>query len=255
MKNNESVNYFESRGMHASFNIEHLLENRSRMSLLGTDFQHNAESAFKSLKVTGKDSNNTESCMTIGGYATSPVNTANTAHYQHAQHKESDFCAQCFDSSQSHIHDNLLHGVRQYEMSAQNISNINNMNTGNLIRSAGISGHPWSLNESSTPAIQTHDLRTHHNLGNFGLKFHNSLMQLDNLSNLSNIQNIAASIANNYSPFSSLYSPIGQSQIGAQAVPSRIEHGVTGPAFSWPSSRGAGFLTSRCPGKYLQCCL
>lgn len=237
----------QNGGIHAGFNIDSLLENKSKMSVLGADFQHNTDSAFKSLKTSAKDSSASDSQMhSAAGFNLNSGNTVNTS-AQHV-HRDSDFCAQCFDSSPSHIHDNLLHSVRPYEMSTQTISNINNVNTGNLMRSAGLSAHPWSFIEPSSQNIQTPDIRTHHNLGNFGFKFHNSLMQLDNLSNLSNIQNIA-SIANNYSPFSSLYSPMGQSPIGSQVVPTRIDHGVTGPAFTWPSTRGAGFLTPRCPGK------
>ncbi|XP_045190970.2 homeobox protein Hox-A1a-like [Mercenaria mercenaria] len=235
----------QSGGIHAGFNIDNLLENKSKMSVLGTDFQHNTDSAFKSLKSVPKDSSAGDPQMhTANGFNINSGSATNTS--THHVHRDSDFCAQCFDSSPSQIHDNLLHSVRPYEMSTQNISNINNVNTGNLIRSAGLSAHPWSFIEPTTPNMQSHDIRSHHNLGNFGLKFHNSLMQLDNLSNLSSIPNIA-SIANNYSPFSSLYSPMGQNQIASQVVPTRLDHGVTGPAFTWPSTRGAGFLTPRCP--------
>lgn len=239
----------QKRGIFTGFNIDNLLENKSSMSVLGTDFQHNSDSAFKALKNASRDVSATDNQMNAAtGFN---LNSGSTARLpaQHV-HRDSDFCAQCFDSSASQIQDNLLHSVRPYEMSTQNISNINNVNSGNFIRSAGLSAHPWSLIEPSTPSMQSHDIRSHHNLGNFGLKFHNSLMQLDNLSNLSNIQNIA-SIANNYSPFSSLYSHVGQSQIGSQVLPTRIEHSVAGPAFTWPSTRGAGFLTPRCPGKYM----
>lgn len=221
--------------------------NKSRVSTFATEFQHNSDSAFKALKASTKDA-----CSNVSGMSTAsgfPINNADHSNgSSHHVHRDSEFCSQCFDSAASHIHDNLLHSVRPYEMSTQNIPNINNVNTGNLIRSAGLATNPWSFIESATPNLQTHDIRAHPNLGNFGLKFHNSLMQFDNLSNLSNIQNIA-SIANNYSPLSSLYSPIGQGQLNSQVVPSRIEHGVSGPAFTWPSTRGAGFLTPRCPGK------
>ncbi|KAL4231544.1 hypothetical protein ACF0H5_009125 [Mactra antiquata] len=238
-----------NNGLMKTFDTNKSLDvHNTRMSnFTPPEFQHNSDSAFKALKAATKDTCTNESGMsTSSGY---PIN--NTDHVNGATqhvHRDSDFCSQCFDSAASQIHDNLLHSMRPYEMSSQNIPNINNMNTGNFMRSAGLATNPWSFIESTSPNIQPHDIRAHHNIGNFGLKFHNSLMQFDNLSNLSNIQNIA-SIANNYSSLSSIYSPIGQGQLNTQVVPSRFDHGVTGPAFSWPSTRGAGFLTPRCPGK------
>ncbi|XP_052228777.1 homeobox protein ceh-12-like [Dreissena polymorpha] len=134
--------------------------------------------------------------------------------------------------------------MRSYEMSTQCISNINYPHSGNIMRPAGPpnpSHRTWSLLDTATHASngQQHDLRSHQNIGNFGLKFHNSLMQLDNISNISNL-------ANNYSSLTGLYSPMSQTQLGSPLLSSRFNHDVSAHSFPWHSSRGAGFLTSRC---------
>ncbi|WAR21402.1 EMX1-like protein [Mya arenaria] len=254
--------------LQSDFNIDTLLKNpQAEMTAsLTTDFQHNVESAFKELRSPEKDNNTV--CSALGPSAgavfhgcnstsaTQNVLNPNLSATNHALQREcnnGDFCSQCFDSPASQIQDNLLNSMRSYEMSTQCISNINNPTSCNIMRPTGYSNphaRHWPLLDSSAhhPSGQQQELRSSGGLGNIGLKLHNSFMQLDNISNL-NISNIPtiASLANNYSPFSNLYSPMAQSQLGSSLMTPRFDHGVPGTAFPWSSSRGAGFLTSRCP--------
>lgn len=235
-------------GAQTCFSIEKLLDDKlqSMTSPVGAEYRQNSDSAFKSVR--GPFSCSTESgaegLSEIGTSLTNSANISSTTDDPSSLHHHrcvGEFCTQCYQTS-----NNFLNSMMSYDMSTQCISNINNNNTGNLIRSQGFSSHPnlpWSMIDTTSNAtnIQSQDMRTH----NFGLKFHNSLMQFDNLSNI-------ASLANNYSTYSSLYSPLGQGHLGTQIGSSRIGHGgvgITSHGFPWSTARAAGFLTSRCAGK------
>ena len=252
-------------GLQDSFKIDTLLREPvvDMSSGPGTlDFHHNTDSAFKDLRTPEKDGNPLCSAIGASSFSSNVVsgflNTSLPSQSSMPMAREctnGEFCNQCFDSSSTHIQDNLLNSVRSYDMSAQCVSNLNSVGASGCTRHAGYGmshQRPWSLLETSPPtAGPPQDIRSSHGLTNIGLKLHNSFMHLDNISNIniSNISNIS-SLASSYSPFSSLYSPVGHQQLGSSLMTSRFDHGVPGPAFPWSSTRGAGFLTSRCPGKY-----
>ena len=234
----------------AGFDIDSLLGSSTKMSSFGTDFLHNSDSAFTNVKSTSKDFIRLEplvsdrDCFPVPSMTHSV--TVPQAGHQHG-HKDNQFCVQCFDSNVSSLQDNLLDSVRSYDMPTQNLANINNINARNIFRSSAFSSHTWPLLDpsSTTTAFQGHEYR-HSNLGNFSLKLHNNLVQLDNISTMSNI----SGIGNSYSHFPSIYPGMSQSQFGNQVGTGRLDNGVSGPTFTWGSSRGASFLTSRCPGKW-----
>lgn len=253
-------------GIHSHFNIDKLLDNKSQVmtSPVGTECQPSNDSAFKTLRTCGRPDNNpavteglVQPCTFMSnGLGLQPASSDQPCFHRHRESTE--LCSQCYQSPPSHVHDNLLHSMRSYDMSTQSVSSLNNNNTCNFMRSAGIqnsSPSPWPLLETSphTADLHPHDIRTHRSLGSYGLKFRSNFMKIDSLSNISNISNIPniASMPTTYSPFSNFYSTMGQSQLGTQLGASGMDHGVgvTGHGFPWVSSRAAGFLSSRCAGK------
>ena len=269
------------------FNIDTLLDNKQRGMTIGegTDCQqqqqqhhHNhtnqqsgtSDSAFKVLRDHSKvfgagtnsvaDKNVLGQTDTIGTFIsndltlTSIPSDQKSFHPQSHKEVEGESCSPCYQSPSSYIHDNLLHSMKSYDMSTQCISNINTSTNSNLILSAGQQPNlqsSWPLLDTAHPGTNLqpqHDVRPNRNLSSYGLKFNNSFMQLDNLSNISNIANLT----NNYSPFSNIYSAMGQSHFGSHLGSSRMEPNVRASAnsFPWTSTRGTGFLNTRYSGKW-----
>lgn len=243
------------------FNIEKLLLDSKPQTMTltlpaGTECSP-TESAFKALggdcRPLEPGTAVTESLTQAGTFIGASLSSSDTSAIHHSFHRHRDigeYCSQCYQSSTSHCQDNLFNNMKPYEMSTQCISNINNNRSSNLIRSTGHQvHHQWPMLDTAprTSDVQSHDIRAHRNLGEYGLKFRNSFMQLDSLSNISNI----ASLANNYSPFSSMHTAMGQSQLRSHIGQSRADHnvGLSGHTFPWTTSRGTGFLTGRCVGK------